>query len=414
VQRASSGEPAWLKAARADAFDRFATLGMPDPKDEVWRYLDFDFEVDDFALPAGPGPGLAPTALGRAAGVGLAVVDGIADGGGVSGPGYALSPLAGTLRDSGEGLEGRFGAAPVEDKFAAGHRAFASDGAYLRVDAGVALTEALFVDVQSVTPDGVTFPHVLIDIGPNAEASLVVELRSEASLSALVVPEVEVFVGDGSNLRLTLIQSWGAGTTAIARARADVGRDANLTLAEAGLGGALSRLHLAVDLSGRGSSANIVGAFFGDREQTLDYRYFMRHAGENTASDMFLKGAVEDEALSIFTGMIRIEEEAQRTNAFQTNRNLLLSDDASAQSVPNLEILANDVRCGHASTVGPLDADQRYYLMSRGLGQNRADRLQVRGFFEEALAKFPEQSVTGPVREVINAKYVEAQKEGRV
>ena len=146
----------------------------------------------------------------------------------------------------------------------------------------------------------------------------------------------------------------------------------------------------------------------------LDYRYFMRHVGENTNSDMFLKGGVEDEALSIFTGMIRIEESAQRTNAFQTNRNLLLSDDAAAQSVPNLEILANDVKCGHASTVGPLDDEQRYYLMSRGLHRDRADRLQVRGFFEEALARFPEQSVVGPIRDRINAKYADAQREGRL
>ena len=140
----------------------------------------------------------------------------------------------------------------------------------------------------------------------------------------------------------------------------------------------------------------------------------MRHAGENTNSEMFLKGAVEDEALSVFTGLIRIEEEAQRSNAFQTNRNLLLSDAAAAQSVPNLEILANDVKCGHGSTVGPLDLDQRYYLMSRGLDGERADRLQVKGFFEEALARFPDQSVTGGLRSRINAKYIEAQEEGRL
>ena len=125
----------------------------------------------------------------------------------------------------------------------------------------------------------------------------------------------------------------------------------------------------------------MVGAYFGEQHQILDYRYFMRHVGTNTRSDMFLKGAVEDQARSVFTGMIRIEETGHKTEAFQTNRNLILSDGASAQSVPNLEILANDVRCGHGSTVGPLDAEQRYYLMSRGLAPERADRLQVRGFF---------------------------------
>ncbi len=414
LKRASSGNPAWLKVARAAAFERFITLDMPSPKDEVWRYLDFDFDVADFMLPTSPAHGLGPSPFRNSDAARFAVVDGITDGADVAGAGFTLLSLAGALRERGDALEGRLGAANDEDKFAAGHRAFSSDGAYFRVERGAVVTEPLHIDVQSVMADTVSFPHVLVDVEANAEAAVVIEFRSDDSLSALVVPELEVYVADGSNLRLTLIQGWGAGTTAVGRARVTVGRDAHVALAEAGLGGTLARLHLSVDLEGRGSSTQIVGAYFGDGDQTLDYRYFIRHVGENTNSDMFLKGAVEDEALSIFTGLIRIEEEAQRTNAFQTNRNLLLSDDAKAQSVPNLEILANDVRCGHASTVGPLDAEQRYYLMSRGLDQPRADRLQVRGFFEEALAKFPEQTVTGPIRERINAKYVEAQKEGRV
>ena len=167
-------------------------------------------------------------------------------------------------------------------------------------------------------------------------------------------------------------------------------------------------------MQGTGSAANVVGAYFGEAEQTLDYRYFMRHSGTNTRSDMFLKGAVEDEARSVFTGMIRIEETGQKTEAFQTNRNLILSEGASAQSVPNLEILANDVKCGHGSTVGPLDAAQRYYLMTRGLGEQRADQLQVHGFFEEALVKLPQRELVAPVRKWINDKFVTAQKAGRV
>ncbi len=160
--------------------------------------------------------------------------------------------------------------------------------------------------------------------------------------------------------------------------------------------------------------ANVVGAYFGDESQTLDYRHTMHHQGVNTNSDMFLKGAVQDEALSVFTGMIRIDEDAQKTDAYQTNRNLILSDGASAQSVPNLEILANDVRCGHGSTMGPLDEDQRYYLMSRGLDEPRSNRLLVHGFFNEALAKFPEPAIADVVTSWIDAKYRTAQEAGRV
>ncbi|MEE9227774.1 MAG: SufD family Fe-S cluster assembly protein, partial [Acidimicrobiia bacterium] len=114
-----------------------------------------------------------------------------------------------------------------------------------------------------------------------------------------------------------------------------------------------------------------------------------------------------------FTGLIRIEEEAQKVNAYQTNRNLVLGDAAGAESVPNLEILANDVNCGHASTVGPLDEEQRYYLMSRGLDRVRSDRLQVRGFFEEALNRMPHSELNDAIRSAVNEKYVRAQEEGR-
>ena len=140
----------------------------------------------------------------------------------------------------------------------------------------------------------------------------------------------------------------------------------------------------------------------------------MNHIGTNTRCDMFLKGAIEDDALSVFTGMIGIEETVQKTESFQTNKNLILSPGAAAQSVPNLEILANDVKCGHGSSVGPLDQDQRYYLMSRGLIPERADRLQVHGFFEEVIGELPHADVAEWVRTRINAKYIKAQEEGRV
>ena len=125
----------------------------------------------------------------------------------------------------------------------------------------------------------------------------------------------------------------------------------------------------------------------------------------HTTSNMYLKGAVRDAARSVFTGLIRIEPEGQGSDAMQTNRNLVLSEGAQAHSVPNLEILANEVRCGHGSTVSPLDAEQRYYLMSRGLDSGRADRLQVKGFFEDVLARFPQAELEPPLRGAVMARY---------
>ncbi len=415
MQRRAGDLPDWLTRAQSAAFELFASLDEPSPKSEEWRYVDLDFSVSDFALPVDAGPSLPPPSRDAISPT-IVVVDGAATMAPSSQvEGAVVRTLAEALRDD-DALQSVYdGLGDVEhDKFSAAARAFGSDGAHVRVAEGAHVADPIRVDIQAATEGAVSFPRVIIQAEAGSQVSVVVGMRSGDAVGALVVPEIDVSVGVNAVVQLTIVQNWGERTVSVGRTRMVAARDAQVTLAEAGLGGAFSRLHLSIDLEGRGSNAHVFGAYFGDRSQVLDYRYFMRHIGEHTNSDMFLKGGVEDEALSIFTGMIRIEESAQKTNAFQTNRNLLLSDAAAAQSVPNLEILANDVKCGHASTVGPLDDDQRYYLMSRGLDGDRADRLQVRGFFEEALARFPEQSVVGPIRDRINAKYADAQKEGRL
>ena len=407
IERASAAEPKWLQARKREAFDVFQRLDLPSEHEEVWRYVDLDIDLDDFGIPVANGAvAVPPSDVSKAS-----VVDGtVVEAGGVA------RRLVDAMADAPDRLEAIYGAAiPMDhDIFTAAHHAFASDAVVISVPRGAALTEAVGVAVRAETDRGMSFPHVLVDVADGAQASVVVEYSSPHDRAALVAPHLEAVTGTNANLALTIVQSWGYGTTALSQSHITVGRDSSVTLAEAGLGGSLARLHLTVDLEGQGSSAKVLGAYFGEKDQVLDYRYLMRHVGENTRSDMFLKGAVEDEALSVFTGLIRIEEFAQRTDAYQTNRNLILSDGAAAQSVPNLEILANDVRCGHGSTVGPLDGEQRYYLMSRGLDRKRADRLQVHGFFEEVLAQFPAAHVADPVRDAINAKYVAAQDEGRV
>ncbi len=418
AERASAGAPEWVAERRAQAYAAFEKLDMPTSREEVWRYLDLDFRLDEYGLAAEPGPSQEASPLGGLADpAGTArVVDGfpVACEGGADGT--VFTPLTRALVDHEDLVRGAYGqGVPMDlDVFSAAHHAFGADGVFLYVPAGVNASRPYVVDVQAVTAGVASFPRMTVVVEDNADASLVVNYRSADSVDALVVPQLEVSVRDNARCSISVVQEWGYQTTSIAQARLVAGRDAFPRLTEVGLGGRLSRLHLTVDLMGRGSSAEIIGAYFGEDSQTLDYRYFMNHVAPNTTSEMFLKGAVEDEALSVFTGMIRIEPEAQRTNAHQTNRNLILSDGASAQSVPNLEILANDVRCGHGSTVGPLDEEQRYYLMSRGLDAERADRLQVRGFFEEAIARFPQRELAGPVRTAMNRKFVEAQEEGRV
>lgn len=417
---AGASDPAWLAERRAVALDYYEKLPMPSSTEEVWRYVDLDFSLDDFALPESPGSagdldaGIA-AALPQIAGS-LLVVDGESVSGDPGSAPATLASISRVLADQPALLEPYLGVGirPDVDKLAAAHAAFGHDGAALVVPRGVVVEQPFFVDVQAATSGGVSFPHVSIAVEESAQASVVVRYRSGDDVDALVIPQLELSVGDNANLKLTVVQHWGRRTRAISHARAAIGRDGSLHLGEAGMGGSISRLLLDVDLYGDGSSANVVGAYFGDEEQILDYRYTMHHAGVNTSSDMFLKGAVQDHSLSVFTGMIRIDETAQKTNAFQTNRNLILSDGASAQSVPNLEILANDVRCGHGSTMGPLDEEQRYYLMSRGLDEARSNHLLVHGFFNEALGRFPEPAVAGVVTSWIDARYGAAQEAGRV
>ena len=417
---AGAADPGWLAARRQAALDYYDKLDMPSDREEVWRYVDLDFTFDDFALVEQPGEahdidtGIA-AALPETAGW-MRVVDGHATAVDAGDGRAVFGSLRALLADNSELFEPHVAQGTASDlnKFAAAHTAFAGDGAILVVPPGAAIEQPFFIDVQAATDGAVAFPLVTLVTGRSSQASVVIRYRSPDDVNALVVPNLELVVGANSQLKVTVVQNWGTNTTSISHLRAAVDRDASLHLGEAGLGAALSRLELQIDLEGNGSSANVVGAYFGDDTQTLDYRYTMHHQGLNTASDMFLKGAVQGESLSIFTGMIRIDEEAQKTNAFQTNRNLIHSDGAAAQSVPNLEILANDVRCGHGSTMGPLDEEQRYYLMSRGLDEPRSNRLLVHGFFNEALERFPEPAIADVVTSWIDTKYRAAQEAGRV
>jgi Fe-S cluster assembly protein SufD len=386
-----------LSDASGAAFELFETLEMPSPTEENWRYVEVPQSLLAATIPEAPGDtlgdGPVQAALGEVAGSAQ-----IVDGRVTSVVGDNLS----TLSDLGAPI---IPSITPPDRFAAAVDAFGGDGVVVRAAAGEAVAQPVYVSMVTAADGSLSIPRLFVDAAEASDIKVVVEQRSPDEVTALVLPSIEVAAGPAARVSVTVVQSWGAATTAIGSARYQAQRDAFVELAEAGFGAEFSRLHLNVDLLGRGADARIIGAYFGDVDQTLDYRYFMNHVGPNSTSEMFLKGAVAGAARSVFTGLIRIEPDGQGTNAHQTNRNLVLSDDAEAHSVPNLEILANDVRCGHGSTVGPLDEEQRYYLMSRGLPSPRADRLQVLGFFEDALQRFPVPEVEPVLRTVAMDKY---------
>jgi Fe-S cluster assembly protein SufD len=402
--------PTWRANQMAAAYRVFESLEEPTGAEEDWRYVEYDMPFSELAPATEPGEPLTPgpflASVSDTSGHVLIVDGHVLD----ATPGDAEVTRLTDLES-----ERLFSTVPTDhNKLAAAHGAFAKDAVFIDVAAGQVMGSPLVVEVQGVTPGTAVFPHISVNVGENAEAQVLVVYRSAKGARLLMVPEVSLNVEDGGNLRFLAVQSLDHAASVVVHQRMTLGRDATGRLGEVGLGGRLGRLDLGVSLVGDGSSSEMVGLYFGEDSQTLDYRMLINHSGRNTSSDVFLKGAVEDDAQSVFTGLLRIEKDAVRTSTFETNRNLVLSENAKAHSVPNLEILCDDVICGHGSSVGPLEDEYLYYLQSRGLSRQRAERLLIRGFFQEVIDRLPIEGIEKPVSEEVFSRFVQAQEEGRV
>ncbi len=412
VDQLNEDAPSWLAARRQKGLEAWANASMPTAQDEDWKYVDLDFTLDDFRPARGPSEPLPddPYQAGLTDQIGhVDVVDGCvlsseADQVTVGSVNTVADPL----------IADRYGTAvgPDADIFAAAHHALSPAGAVVTIPKGTVADGPVVVDVQAVADGAVSFPHVTIVGGVNSEATVVVVYRSAPSADVLVCPIIEAFADDGARLSVSIVQHAAEAGRIVGHHRYVAGRDATITVDEIGLGGRYARQRMGIDLDGPGSSAKVGGIYFGDGNQTIDYRVFVTHRGPRTSSDIFLKGAVADEAQAVWTGLMRIEHSATGTSAFETNRNLVLSDGAKVNSVPNLEILTDDLQCGHGSSSGPLEEDHLYYLMSRGIHRDRAERLLVRGFFDEILSSLASPELAGPVRQSVAEKFAAAQARG--
>ncbi len=384
---------------RQNAFRQFENLPLPGPTDEAWRYVDRTIDLESVALVSEAGDRMPADEILAALEPSqhLVIVDGKAVQ--MAGEGFGIESTK--LLDL---------VSPDTDKLAAAHRAFVDAGVSLSLPRGKSTTAPVLIEVQTTKEKTISFPHVTIEIGEDAEAEVIVAYRSRDGAQAISVPQVEIDIAQSGRLRLLALQEMSLDSTIVVQLRARLGRDATLRLGEVGLGGDLARLDMAVDLDGQGSSADIVGVFFGHREQVLDYRMVLNHRGPKSSSNVLLKGAVEDASQSVFSGLVRIEKPAIGTTAFETNRNLVLSPDAKANSIPNLEILCDDVICGHGSSVGPLEEEHLYYLGSRGISPSRAERLLVRGFFQEVLDRLPVSGMEVALAEILERRFIRGQQ----
>ena len=406
--------PGWLQQRRAAAAAAFGAASLPSTDEEIWRYSRIDeLDLADF-VPAGPpGPaeptgGLpAPTrALVDAVAVPAATVvvrngrvlstelsDGLA----------AKGVHVGTAGESHADLVGAaVGEAP--DAFVSLHDAFLSDPVVVDVPAGVVLPGPVVV-VHVTDGDGVAaFPHLVVRAGDDSEVA-VLEIQASGAERALVVPVTEILAGRAARVGHVAVQQLGMATWQLGLQVSQVEAAATLRSTSVGFGGDYARLRTDCRMVGRGATGELDAVFFGEADQTLDFRTFQDHIAPDCTSNLLFKGAVGGRSRSVYTGMIRVGKDARGTNAFQTNRNVKLSDGAWAESVPNLVIENNDVRCSHASTVGPVDEEQRFYLESRGVPSEDAERLIVSGFFDEVLTRLPVGGVAPLLRGAVAGKF---------
>ena len=254
------------------------------------------------------------------------------------------------------------------------------------------------VVVHHVDADGAAvFPRTLIRVGRAAEVSII-EIAWSDDIDALTVPVTETDVADGAHVRYLHLQQLGPQVWQTGLQASRVGRDATLTSVAVALGGDYARVRTDSALVGPGGTTELLAVYFGTGTRMVDFRTTQDHRAPKTTSRLLYKGAVANRSKAVYTGLIRVEKGAHGTNAFQTNRNLVLHEGASAESVPNLEIEDNDVRCSHASAVGPISEDQRFYLESRGVPTDAANRLITLGFLEEVLDQAGNPVVTAWVR----------------
>ena len=247
-------------------------------------------------------------------------------------------------------------------------------------------------------------PYIGISVDKNKSGKLY--LNFDQLVIGNIYPIIEIFLNDNSNLEIILSVTSTKEINIVNSIYAQLERDSNLTIHNISTGAGFSRSRMDIDLLGNGSEFSLDGIYFGEEKQIHDNRVFVNHLGKNTSSNMITKGVLGDESSSIFTGTIHIAEGAEKTESHQENRNILLSEEATAQSVPNLEILCDDVICSHGSSVGPIEENVYHYVMARGVEKVDADKLLIKGFFNEVINNSEWEVIHDKVSKIIEKKYM--------
>ncbi|MGH7764296.1 MAG: Fe-S cluster assembly protein SufD [Candidatus Dormibacteraceae bacterium] len=373
------GEPEWLRARRRSAFETYRRLPMPSRTDEEWRRTDVSrLDPGQFARFETGGAdheGAPHTTLGPK------LPEGVIFG--------SLTSMAEEHRKL---IEPRLFSLlhPDRDRFAAFHAALFTGGTFLYVPDGVTIDEPLTGWNESFVDGSAVLPHTLIVAGRNSRFNYLDEYKATRDdESGYRSGSAEIFLGEGAEVGYVSLQKWGRNSWHLGHQRARLDKDSRLKLFNVTLGGRFSKTRVEASLVGQGAEAELKALYFASGEQFFDFHMLQDHQVGNTRSDLLFKGALQDVARTVYAGLIKIEKGAARSDAYQANRNLVLSDHAKATSIPMLEIDNNDVRCTHGATVGPIDPQHMFYLRSRGIPEPTARRMLVQGFFGDVLDRIP-------------------------
>jgi Fe-S cluster assembly protein SufD len=382
--------------SRSDALAAYEALPVPDTTEEHWRFTDLrGFDPETFA---GAASADIETMLDLdVAGYATVTADGIE---------IEKAPEGITFEPLPEDNERLYSLVGWDEKFAAHNAAMWKHGLLVVVPKGVELEQPLYVRISAT---GQTFWRLVVVVEEGARASLIEEYASPATdTEAYSNAVTELFVEPAAKLEYVSLQNLSHETWHFATHHARVERDAELDWVAGGFGSKRGKTWIQNDLNGRGATSRVTGAYFADGTQHLDYDTFQEHIAPDCESDFHFKGALRDEATAVWRGMIRVEKDAQKTNAYQECRNLMLSPTTHAVPIPGLEILANDVRCTHGATVGRVNREDLFYLMSRGLKRPEAERLIVRGFFQDVLDRIELEPVRDAVTAALEARIPQA------
>jgi Fe-S cluster assembly protein SufD len=417
-----AGEPAWSIERRREAAALARSLTFPSRTDELWRRTDFrtlEAAIDTLspfttssssrAIADLPQP-IAERLVGGDAAVVVqrnASVTFEAPHPELERQGVIACSMERALREHPKRVESLLGTLiePGYDWYTAIAAATRSGGVFVHVPDGVQAAAPIRIFQWLDGAGAIAMPRSVISIGKGARATVIEEELSDGTEGlAFHNGGTEVFVGENAYLIHATLQDWGRNVYHYSNHRARIARDGELQWIQTMLGSRMAKANSYFDLAGPGARAYVNGFMFGDSRQHFHLHTLQRHQVDHTTSDLLIKTCLKQRARSVYQGLIQVSEGAQRTDAYQANRNLLLSDQARADSIPGLEILANDVRCTHGATIGHVDDEQMYYLQSRGLRSAEAQRLIVEGFFAPVLDRIPLESVRDELRQVIQRK----------